>query len=384
MKREEYAARLHEEMQRVRVSPALRQRTLTALRKKEVPIVKKKMTLALALLLATLLLGSVALAAAGYWGLLDFVGRYGGTHIPDNAPDYIQTDVAAFETEDLSIAVREMYYDGRYLQAVVDVKPRDPKTLLISGMYSTSDYYANLLPDVTDQEDSRTIAQYFRDGGYEKLLVISPVVTCENDAGQGCFLQEDGTLTFYLEAGYNEPQSTRDVELRLLIQTCTDPENNRMDHSLNEHVTFPLTLTVSEGVIPAVYVCDVPQDFPEAGIRVDRLTIEVLPLNIYATIEYSVIDEERYVPLEYALWLEFIDPDSPETLPALQRLDSGMTSTGGTEVVGDGRFIQRETLGVNELRDEYVLRAFDAWTKERYESCTFTMRQVTENEQTDK
>lgn len=376
MKREEYTARLHEEMQAVRVSPALRSRTLSAIREKENPIMKKKLTIALTFVLVTLLLGSVALAAASHWGLMDFVGRYGGTHVPDDAPAYIQQNVASWETDDLTISVREMYYDGHYLQAVVDMKPRDPSILLVTGMYSMNDYFCNLLPDVDSQQDSRTVAQYYRESSYEKLLVLSPAITCENDAGQDCFLQEDGTLTFYLEAGYQEPLNIRDVELRLLIQTCVDPENDRMDRTLDERVVFPLTLHVPEGVIPVTYICDEPQEFPEAGVRVDRLTVVALPLSLYTTIEYSVIDEERYVPLEDALWFEFIDPTSAAEFPVQQRLDGGFTGTRGIEVCGNGRFVQSETLGVNELHSEYTLRAYSAWTKDRYEARTFVMREV--------
>ena len=44
--------------------------------------------------------------------------------------------------------------------------------------------------------------------------------------------------------------------------------------------------------------------------------------------------------------------------------------------IGEGQFSQFETLGVNELRDEYTLRVFDAFTKARYESRTFTMHEV--------
>lgn len=377
MKREEYAARLRGELASVRVSPALRQRTLAALDEKERPIMKKKLTTAFALALATLLLCGAALAAADHWGLLDFVERYAVPHhVPENAPDYIQRDVASWETETLTIAMREMYYDGRYLQAVVDVKPRDSKTLLVSGMYSTSDWYANLRPDLTCEEDSRSVARFYRDGGYEKLLLISPAVTSDGETSQGCVLQEDGTLTFYLEVGYKQPQPVRDVTLRLLIQTSVDPENDQVDRSLDERATFPLTLTVPEGVVPVTWVSDAPQDFPEAGVRVDRLTVVAMPLSLYATIEYAIMDEERYAPLEDSLWFEFIDPESPEELPALQRLRSGFTGGGSIEAIGEGQFSQFETLGVNELRDEYTLRVFDAFTKDRYESRTFTMHEA--------
>ena len=379
MTHEEYAARLRAELSGVHVSPALRRRTLSALEGKEQPIMKKKLSTALVIVLALLLLGGAALAAASHWGLMDFVSQYSGTHIPQNAPDYIQRSVAAWETETLSIDVRELYYDGYYLQAVVDVRPRDPGVLLVSGMYGTNDYYSNLRPDVTEQEDPRTVAQYYREGGYETLLAVLPAMTTDSDLSQSCFLQEDGTLTFYLEAGYKTYQAVRDTALRLLIMTCADPENDRMDRSLDERVTFPLTLTVPESIRPVTYVCDMPQVFPGAGVRVDRLTVTALPLSLYAAIEYTVIDPERYALLEDSLWFEFIDPDSTEMLPALQRLDSGFSASGSMEVIGEGRIRQSETLGVNELRGEYTLRAFDAWTKERYETRSFVMQETIGN-----
>lgn len=376
MKREAYGDRLRQELAGVRVTPALRRRTLSAMKRKEMPLMKKKIPLALALLLAALLLGGAALAAAGYWGLLDFVGRYGGTYVPESSPAYIQQHVASWETERLTVNVREMYYDGYCLQAIVDVKPRDPGVLLVSGMYSTNDYLCNMRPDVTEQEDARTVAQYYREGGYETLLAVWPAITTDGDVHQSSFLQEDGTLTFYLETGYKDYQPVRETTLRLLIMTCIDPENDRMDRSLDERVSFPLTLTIPEGVAPVVYVCDVPQDFPEAGVRVDRLTVTALPLSLYAAIEYTAIDPERYALVADSLWFEFIDPNSTETLPALQRLDSGFSGEGGIEIIGEGRIRQFETLGVNELRDTYTLRIYDAWEKTRYESRAFPMHEV--------
>lgn len=385
MKHEEYSVRLHEELEIVRVSPALRQRTLAALQGKEKTIMKKKLTMALAFALAALLLGSVALAAASHWGLMDFVGQYGGTHVPSNAPDYIQRNVAAWETETMSIILREMYYDGRYLHAVLDMKAHDPHTLLISGMYTPQDRMTSLNGQWEEDEgaDLRTIAQYWQDGGYDRLLAISPAVTCENDTAGACRLQEDGTLTFYLEAGYNQPQAVRDVELRLLIESYIDPMTSTMD-SARDRVTQPLTLTVPPDVAPVTYICDTPQEFPEAGVRIDQLTIEALPLSLYATIEYSVIDEERFEPLVDGLWFEFIDPESTETALALQRLDSGFTSTGSIGELGGGRFTQRETLGANELHDTYTLRAYSAWTKERYETRTFVMHEAAKEELNDR
>ena len=87
MNRDELNRRLHEEMTDVRVSPALRRRTLHAMQGKERIIMGRKWTVALAAALLAVLLCAVALAAVGRWGMLDFIGRYQNTYIPQDAGD---------------------------------------------------------------------------------------------------------------------------------------------------------------------------------------------------------------------------------------------------------------------------------------------------------
>ena len=59
-----------------------------------------------------------------------------------------------------------------------------------------------------------------------------------------------------------------------------------------------------------------------------------------------------------------------------------MTATG--EVVpldGDAgtatRYVQRQTLGKSELRGCYTLRAFNCWSKERFETHELSLRPAT-------
>ena len=111
MNRDELNRRLHEEMTDVRVSPALRSKTLRAMQGKERIVVKRKWTVALAAALLAVLLCAAALAAAGRWGMLDFIGRYQNAYIPQDAGDYVQSDVAAFAQDGLAVNVRELYYD---------------------------------------------------------------------------------------------------------------------------------------------------------------------------------------------------------------------------------------------------------------------------------
>lgn len=115
-------------------------------------------------------------------------------------------------------------------------------------------------------------------------------------------------------------------------------------------------------------------EFASVGVRVDRLLIEVKPQEIYATLECTVTDEAAYAKAESGLWFEFIDPNSTETGAWKQQLSSGLTGVGSGSRVSDGKFQQHETLGLNELHETYTVRAYDAWTKERFEAHEFVMK----------
>ena len=124
MKREELSYALHRQMEGVRVSPQLRRQTLDAAQGKEGrPIMKRKISAALAAALIIAALSAVALAAAGHAGILDFLSRYQGAYIPDNAGDFIESDVATLDDGALTVSVRELYYDGRTARMTVGVTP---------------------------------------------------------------------------------------------------------------------------------------------------------------------------------------------------------------------------------------------------------------------
>ena len=87
---------------------------------------KRKWTVALAAALLAVLLCAVALAAVGRWGMLDFIGRYQHAYIPQDAGDYVQSDVAAFAQDGLAVNVRELYYDCDEDCLLCKVDPEGP------------------------------------------------------------------------------------------------------------------------------------------------------------------------------------------------------------------------------------------------------------------
>lgn len=100
MKESQISDALRESMNAVRLSPALRARALCAMRGSEErrPKMKRKFSAALAFALVGVLIVAVALAVANRKGVLDFLS-YPEATLPENAGDYVQTDIASDERD---------------------------------------------------------------------------------------------------------------------------------------------------------------------------------------------------------------------------------------------------------------------------------------------
>ena len=372
MNREEMNRRLQEEMADVRVSPALRGRTLLALRGKE-RIMKRKWTVALAAALLAVLLCAAALAAAGRWGMLDFIGRYQNTYIPQDAGDYVQSDVAAFAQDGLAMNVRELYYDGRTARMTVDVSAKD--ALLLGEDTQMDDAWGELTGQAGD---ARTVLDVWHARGEARVLRVglhtADIEQGAADASLDWVLGEDGVLTLYIEQRYDDDRPAREVTLTVTATPYADPEAGEESLDWDRRAVLEKTLTltaesgtdVCESAEPAVYA--------DAGVRVDCVRIEVKPQELVATVEFTVIDEAAFAATDDGLWFEFIDPQSTETAYASQRLTGGLSGSDSVEDLGGGRYVQTETLAKNELRDTYMLRAYNCWEKNRYETHEFIMQ----------
>lgn len=372
MNRDEMNRRLQEEMADVRVSPALRGRTLLALRGKE-RIMKRKWTVALAAALLAVLLCAAALAAAGRWGMLDFIGRYQHAYIPQDAGDYVQSDVAAFAQDGLAVNVRELYYDGRTARMTVDVSAED--ALLLGEDTQMDDAWGGL----TGQEsDTRTVLDVWHERGEARVLRVglhtADIEQGAADASLDWVLGEDGVLTWYIEQRYDDDRPAREVTLTVTATPYADPEAGEESLDWDRRAVLEKTLTltaesgtdVCESAEPAVYA--------DAGVRVDCVRIEVKPQELLATVEFTVIDEAAFAATDGGLWFEFIDPQSGETEYSAQRLTDGLSGSSSVADLGGGRYVQTQTLAKNELRDIYTLRAYNCWEKNRYETHKFIMQ----------
>ena len=144
-----------------------------------------------------------------------------------------------------------------------------------------------------------------------------------------------------------------------------------------------------------MYVCEDLLDFPEAGVQVTRAALTVKPLEIRVALDYTVTDLEKYNATEDGLWFEFVNPASTATDYFGQTFESGMAGGGCVACLDvredeqdedeeeysqpaklGSRYRQTDTLGLNAFSDEYWLRAYNCWEKNRYETVTFRVKKV--------
>ncbi len=373
MTKEDFVRRYRDEMQGVRVSPELKQRTLKALIEQEESVMKKKCSAALAFAMA-LLICAVAVAAASRFGMLDFAKRQ-DNYVPEDAQSYVQSDVMRMENELVTVELRELYYDGLVSRMTVDVKPKSDKIMLLAEDMMMEDPWINMTPMQInfDKIYTETVLDVYRNGDYEAVYSVSPMLRMVgNDditGGTGDHnLNDDGTFTVYQQWEYASYQPQREVIFSLTLFPYTETLD-QLDIDGRIDLKQPITLTEAD-YDTQTYESTTPVVFPSVGVQVDKLTIDVRAQEIHATIDFTVIDAEAYAKLDEGLWFEFVDPNSAETEPYHQRLQSGLVG-GGTMVSlneAHTRYRQKESLGRNELHEAYTLRAFNAWDKQRYET----------------
>lgn len=390
MKREEFVERYRAEMADVHLSPQLKRRTLDALAGKEKPVMKKKLSAVLVMTIALFLMGAAAVAAVNRAGIVDFA-RFVNSYVPENAQEYVQTDVLTMENDVVTVALRELYYDGYIVRMMVDVTPKDPSTMLLGMDMGPDDNWQNMtrLNGEWDPEDTRTAVDVFREGGYESVYAVSchlwPVGEEVIGGSSDYNLGEDNTLTIFDQTEFNSPRTEREAILRVYLTPYAQPFTGETCRLPDDQMVLEMPLTIEQAdYANETYVSTEPIDYPTVGVRVDEIRLEVRAQEIHAMIDYTITDREAYDALEDGLWFEFIDPESTAEQPYDQRLKSGMSGTGsagpadGKELDSAVRFRQTETLGRNELHETYTLRAYECWEKERFETHTFTMKKMEE------
>lgn len=248
---------------------------------KEDKPVKKKMSLALALMMTLMLLAGAAVAAE--MGIFDFLNRMMGQEVLPEAERIVQSDVAVAETEYATFHVRQAAYDGQSALIMVEAVPAgDAFLLLEETACPEEDLIAQLIPEMAGS--TQTVGEYAAENGLtmivatmrQSYLADSMEIVDWNEGKltlMKSFHAESEafpmTLTFNTfpyerTVSYDEAVSTKQVELNLTTAA-------------------PLWQVSSEQSF----------ELPEYGIRIDGVTVTGTALQSYWQVRYTVTDLEK-------------------------------------------------------------------------------------------
>lgn len=398
MKRKEFVSALKRETQGVRVSSRLRQQTLDAAYGKENIMKKKRIpALALAAVLA-IVFCATALALASRAGMLDYENLFYNTYIPENIEETIEQDVYATANDLVDISIRELYYDGLTSRITVDVTAKD-ESIFLAGFDTWADESwsdMNRLNPEFDEGDTRTVAEVFTQGDYTASYNVNVSLFSEDSStGSGdYFYTAPGVLTFFLTDNFENDLPERDVNFRVSLYPFLDKEGNPIEDADAQRIRTEEKLTLtSSAAEKKVYVSTEPAVLSESGVTVDQMQLFVKPQELYVRMYYTVeaneLNSASIAPdgrtVRDVLSLELFDPAIVTDDPYAQRLMEGPTGHVATWLLSEEgelpeKLVSEFTLGLNELKDSYSVRAFNFDSKIFYDSAEIIMREATKEE----
>lgn len=326
------------------------------------PAPRRKMPIALVVALVAALMVTAAVATT-QTGLLGLIQRMQYPDLPNDAQGYIQNDDITLETDDFLVTIPEHYYDGHTLRTTVTVRPKEGRKLLYTYGIATYEPWQKLIQlnkqDI-DPSDTRTLQDMF--SAFDKVHSVHLNLLCD-----GLVLQEDDflhvyytrdfafdpetcTLTFFLQAQFEENLPQREMELKMTIY-----ENQ--EGMLVHHQRLLHSMTLTANAQPEVYACTEPSYYPEAGVRINSLTLEVLPQDIYYTIDFTILDWKGQLynrTKSPAIMIMFYQSIPEEGEPA-KYLDNGLRDQTNIHWIDDEHSSTTGVLSRSELSDTYYI-----------------------------
>lgn len=312
---------------------------------------------------------TTALALSNAWGIRDFLSGKridAGVEVLPEVIDLVEKDVPqeSEQTEMASFKVREGIFDGQNVYIVVEVKPTSPDYLLLGSDATPSDPVGNMGP--LFQSEIGTIADYARLNNKTPIHTWLGVIKELPSYSLDFILEDDGTLVYMLSGRYDAADAGS-LELHL---TCgVAPFIGQSIDTQNEQ-RIELSCTLQNTVAKDSVANESSATYNDCGVRVEKITLTGSPMAIYAEIEFTVIDKEKFAETDGGLWFEFIDENG-------NRLPSGAATAGTIEAADDNGvcYIQKDSIQAAEiLPGEIILRGYNSWEKNRYEAHTFVMQ----------
>jgi hypothetical protein len=327
---------------------------------------RKSFRLAAVIAVICVLFAGTALALTNTWGILDFIsGRTNNVEVLPEAAGIVQTDVpqSGGQTDLVAFTVRQAIFDGQNAYIVVDVKPSSSEYLLLGPDANSSDPVGNLGPLFADK--TGTIADYARENN-KKLVHTSVGIEGVNQS-MDFLVEEDYTLVYMISSGIADASSKLDLKLNCVAAPFISKDGEELIDTLNMKRTA-LSVSVENTGTKDTETSTAPAAFSDCGVQVDKVTLTGSAMSIYTEIEFTVTDKEKFAETDGGLWFEFLDSKG-------ERIPSGAGSNGSVEKIDENRYVQKSSLQASDsLPGVVILRGFNCWEKNRYETHSFEMK----------
>ena len=329
----------------------------------------KRKTLKLALVCAVVCAFTVTCLAVGErMGLIDFVGRYQAVNLPEDVAQYVDArGERVYEDENLVITLREVLFDGLSLRFVADVEPKDEKTFVLC-----------FDEELTDFSGGFALADRYQAGGYTRVMQLSMHPSDEETYPDNAFDAEriDSGASVYCDLTGHGYRPDTDAEIAFSYAFLKDPANDDYGVDSNGYTRNTFRVRAQAPSDENLLVCETPVEYPHFGVTVEKLILTRTPVEIGYGIYCVVTDPEAYAENGGGLFFEFVDPNSAETEPYLQRLSKGIRTGEGLTPIDDTHFAQYGALALDEEHATYYIRAFDPFEdgKPRYETGAFQVK----------
>jgi hypothetical protein len=334
-------------------------------RKDRKTVKRSSFRLVAAIAVICVLCAGTALALTNTWGILDFIsGRMNNKKVLPEAAGIVQTDVSQSggQTDFATFTVRQAIFDGENTFIIVDVKPSSSKYLLLGPDAYPADPVGNMGPLFADK--TGTIADYAQENNKE-LIRTSLGIEGVNQS-MDFLLEEDNTLVYMINASITDSSSKLNLKMNCVAAPFVSKEGESIVDETNMKRTSLSVALENTGTKDAVISAE-PVIYSDCGVQVDKVTLKSSEMAIYAEIEFTVIDKEKFAKTEDGLWFEFLNGNG-ELLP-------NGAGSGSIEKIDDTHYVQKSSVQASEsLPGEIILRGFNCWEKNRYETHTFEMK----------
>lgn len=374
----------------------------------------KKLSLGVILviaLLCVLITGAVAAMLSG-WSINDFWNHLvdnGETVLPSGYEQYIENKDITAEGRQAACTVTGSYYDGKYMEITVNVTPAE-NALPINFYNDPDDVVTEIYYNEAVTEEM-TVAEYARKNHEGYVVMIDGEIRAYNEE-EGTYdciggsitetLNPDGSMTLVL-TGETEEADRREQEVELWIRyqkaALKDNGSGRSFEPAGEEETIKIPLKVHP-TESREYVYDGELDFSDVGLKAEKVTLTVTPLDIVCRMDMKVTNSELYkaqfgehevsvVEVNYAnqtteytkreessdLWFEFVYTGK-ETEKAVPGGVAGEQSVYGDvdSPWAGATFHVTITASADAFGDHYMIRPYNRETGERFMPVEFTVR----------